>query len=100
LGTWLGHASAFVEMPLSRAGGAGSDREGDSGQRETRTAKLLFDPIFSGRAGPTAYTGPARIRASPCEVEDLPGCDCVFISHNQSVPSVPTELFGVWCWRS
>lgn len=72
MGTWLGHAGAFVEMPIT---------EGRDGKR--RTAKFLFDPIFSGRAGPTQYTGPARYRASPCEVEDLPGCAAVFISHNQ-----------------
>lgn len=71
-GTWLGHAGAFVEMPIAQ------DRHG-----KPRTAKFLFDPIFSGRAGPTQYTGPARYRASPCEVEDLPGCAAVFISHNQ-----------------
>ena len=69
LGTWLGHASAFVEMPL-RAG---------------RTVKLLFDPMFSSRAGPTQYTGPARMIEAPCAVEELPGVDCVFISHNQCV---------------
>jgi N-acyl-phosphatidylethanolamine-hydrolysing phospholipase D len=72
LGTWLGHAGAFVEIPLER---------GKDGQ--ARSAKLLFDPIFSGTAGPAACTGPKRYRKSPCEVDDLPGCDCVFISHNQ-----------------
>lgn len=70
-GTWLGHAGAFVEVPLNGL------------EKEKGTAKLLFDPIFSGRAGPTSYTGPGRIRESPCMVEDLPGVDCVFISHNQ-----------------
>ncbi|KAK4053959.1 Protein-lysine N-methyltransferase efm4 [Microbotryomycetes sp. JL221] len=72
MGTWLGHAGAFVEMPWGH----------DGLKRHQNTFKMLFDPIFSGRAGPTAYTGPARYRPSPCEVEDLPGCDALFISHN------------------
>ncbi|KAL8281156.1 hypothetical protein RQP46_006514 [Phenoliferia psychrophenolica] len=72
IGTWLGHACAFVEMPWTGAGAGDSDE----------TLKLLFDPIFSTRAGPTQYTGPARLTPSPCQVDDLPGCDAVFISHN------------------
>lgn len=78
VGTWLGHAAAFVEMPWM-----GEDAAG-----EPASLKLLFDPIFSQRAGPTQYTGPGRLTPSPCQVEDLPGCDAVFISHNQSVVSV------------
>lgn len=68
--TWLGHASVFVEMPSVPSA---------SGQ----TAKVIFDPIFSLRAGPTQYTGPRRILPAPCQVKDLPGCDVVCISHNQ-----------------
>ncbi|SGY21131.1 BQ5605_C016g08200 [Microbotryum silenes-dioicae] len=73
LGTWLGHASAWCEVPLV---------DGERGKAEPRSVKLLFDPIFSGRAGPTAYTGPTRLKDSPCQVDELPGCDAVFISHN------------------
>ncbi|KAK4054571.1 Protein-lysine N-methyltransferase efm4 [Microbotryomycetes sp. JL201] len=72
MGTWLGHAGAFVEMPWGH----------DGLKRHQNTFKMLFDPIFSGRAGPTQYTGPARYRPSPCEVQDLPGCEALFISHN------------------
>ncbi|KAM0791247.1 hypothetical protein ACM66B_005725 [Microbotryomycetes sp. NB124-2] len=72
MGTWLGHAGAFVEMPWGH----------DGLKRQQNTFKMLFDPIFSGRAGPTQYTGPARYRPSPCEVADLPGCEALFISHN------------------
>jgi N-acyl-phosphatidylethanolamine-hydrolysing phospholipase D len=72
IGTWLGHAGALVEFkPL-----VSSSRE------EEKSVHLLFDPIFSERAGPTAYTGPSRFKKSPCQVSDLPGCDAVFISHN------------------
>ena len=69
IGTWLGHASALVEIPsLDRA--------------ERRSTFLLFDPIFSLKAGPTENRGVTRFKNAPCQVEDLPGCDAVFISHN------------------
>jgi N-acyl-phosphatidylethanolamine-hydrolysing phospholipase D len=69
IGTWLGHAGTFVEFP-SLAG------------KSDESVYLLFDPIFSTRAGPTPYTGPGRLKQSPCKVSELPGCHAVFISHN------------------
>ncbi|GAA5960770.1 hypothetical protein JCM21900_006867 [Sporobolomyces salmonicolor] len=82
-GTWLGHASVLVEIPLEPVEGVANE-EGDreKGKGGQRTLKLLFDPIFSERAGPTSYTGPGRIRPPPCKIEDLPGVDAVLISHN------------------
>ncbi|GAA5833508.1 hypothetical protein JCM9279_001546 [Rhodotorula babjevae] len=104
--TWLGHASVYVQLPLDvapdplsglrrrsvdgeadeakvRGGGKGAvDEEDQYAEDEGTTLKLLFDPIFSERAGPTSYTGPGRLRAAPCEVQDLPGVDAVLISHN------------------
>ncbi|GJN89415.1 hypothetical protein Rhopal_002395-T1 [Rhodotorula paludigena] len=71
-GTWLGHAGAFVEIPLEQA----------DGRKGPRSLKLLFDPIFSLRAGPTSFFGPKRMHEAPCAVSDLPGVDVVFISHN------------------
>lgn len=72
IGTWLGHAGALVEFtPLI-----------SSSRTKEQSVHLLFDPIFSERAGPTAYTGPSRLKKSPCQISDLPGCDAVFISHN------------------
>lgn len=71
VGTWLGHAAALVELPLPLPSGG---KDGST--------YFLFDPIFSYRAGPTQYTGPARFNKTPCTVADLPGCDVVFISHN------------------
>lgn len=73
-GTWLGHASALVQFPLASAK--------DTTEDDQSSIYLLFDPIFSNRAGPTQYTGPARFSKTPCEVGDLPDCDAVFISHN------------------
>ncbi|GAA6049778.1 hypothetical protein JCM3770_002156 [Rhodotorula araucariae] len=104
--TWLGHAAVLVQIPLDvppdplaalrrrsaenepdegdvRGGGAGAvDVQDQYGEEEGTTLKLLFDPIFSERAGPTSYTGPGRLRAAPCAVQDLPGVDAVLISHN------------------
>jgi L-ascorbate metabolism protein UlaG (beta-lactamase superfamily) len=69
IGTWLGHASTLVEIPpLDNV--------------EQKSTWLLFDPVFSMRAGPTVNSGVARFKKPPCQVEDLPGCDAVFISHN------------------
>ncbi|KIW42062.1 uncharacterized protein PV06_05647 [Exophiala oligosperma] len=70
IGTWLGHAGVMVEIPSLAP------------SPEAKSTWLLFDPIFSTRAGPTPYRGVARMKKSPCQVEDLPGCDAVFISHN------------------
>ncbi|TVY88969.1 N-acyl-phosphatidylethanolamine-hydrolyzing phospholipase D [Lachnellula willkommii] len=64
--TALGHAGVITEQSLE--GG--------------KSLYVVYDPIFSPRAGPTQYTGPQRLRGSPCQVTDLPGCDAVVISHN------------------
>ncbi|TVY60908.1 N-acyl-phosphatidylethanolamine-hydrolyzing phospholipase D, partial [Lachnellula suecica] len=65
IGTPLGHAGALTEMRVNG-----------------KSYWALYDPIFSMRAGPTQYTGPMRMKPSPCQVTDLPGCDAVIISHN------------------
>ncbi|KAG4440612.1 hypothetical protein IFR05_003929 [Cadophora sp. M221] len=73
VGTTLGHAGVVTELPL----------EGTVGEKgEKESFWIVFDPIFSTRAGPTQYTGPGRMKKSPCQASDLPGCDAVLISHN------------------
>ncbi|TNY23092.1 Metallo-hydrolase/oxidoreductase [Rhodotorula diobovata] len=78
-GTWVGHAGAFVEIPL-RAPSSTSRSSSSTGA--SSTLKVLFDPIFSARASPVTWFGPKRMREAPCSVEDLPGVDIVAISHN------------------
>ena len=62
--TFLGHASVLLQLANGR--------------------HVLFDPIFSFRAGPSAMgvsSGPSRLLEAPCSIQDLPGCDFVCISH-------------------
>ncbi|GAA6030718.1 hypothetical protein JCM8097_006287 [Rhodosporidiobolus ruineniae] len=86
-GTWLGHAGAYATIPLSPpafSSSASSSASSSTSPAASEADKLhlLFDPIFSPRAGPTSWLGPKRAKDPPCEVEDLPGVDLVFISHN------------------
>ena len=59
--TWLGHATALVEI---------------EGRR------VLFDPIWSQRCSPSALIGPRRLHRVPMRLEDLPPLDAVVISHD------------------
>ncbi|KAK0123814.1 hypothetical protein ONS95_008810 [Cadophora gregata] len=91
VGTTLGHAGVMVQIPLEGTSKVVEEgkREGDEDEigdvkRKGRKERLwvVFDPIFSARAGPTQYTGPGRTKRAPCQVHDFPGCDAVVISHN------------------
>ncbi|KAF4627175.1 hypothetical protein G7Y89_g10981 [Cudoniella acicularis] len=73
VGTSLGHAGVITELPLEGTAENGGDK---------KSLWIVYDPIFSPRAGPTRYTGPQRLRPPPCQVTDFPGCDAVMISHN------------------
>lgn len=80
IGTTLGHAGVMVQLPLE-----GTMRLESRGAEKVEGKEklwIVFDPIFSARAGPTQYTGPGRLRKAPCQVEDFPGCNAVVISHN------------------
>ena len=59
--TWIGHASTLVQL-----GGI----------------SLLTDPIFSDRASPLSFAGPARHVAPGIALAELPHIDAVVISHN------------------
>nr|HET7859254.1 MBL fold metallo-hydrolase [Caldimonas sp.] len=59
--TWIGHASTLVQL-----GGI----------------SLLTDPIFSKRASPVSFAGPARHVAPGLALAELPHVDAVVVSHN------------------
>ncbi|KUJ12962.1 Metallo-hydrolase/oxidoreductase [Mollisia scopiformis] len=87
VGTWLGHAGVMVELPLEGVRNASMSRASTGSWPSLPTQRkpslwVLFDPIFSMRAGPTQYTGPSRMKPSPVQAADLPACDAVVISHN------------------
>jgi L-ascorbate metabolism protein UlaG (beta-lactamase superfamily) len=49
---------------------------------QTRGLNLLIDPVFSKRASPAQWIGPARVNAPGVAFDDLPDIDAVLISHN------------------
>jgi len=59
--TWIGHATALVQA---------------SG------LNVLTDPIFSRRASPVQFAGPARAYPPGLHLSELPHIDVVVISHN------------------
>ncbi|HEV8555273.1 MAG TPA: MBL fold metallo-hydrolase [Actinophytocola sp.] len=59
--TWLGHATALVEI---------------EGRR------VLFDPVWSERVSPSQAVGPRRLHPVPLALEDLPPLDAIVISHD------------------
>jgi L-ascorbate metabolism protein UlaG (beta-lactamase superfamily) len=58
---WLGHASALVEIDGVR---------------------ILTDPVFSRRASPFQFVGPARLHPVPLALEQWKNIDAVVISHD------------------
>lgn len=69
--TWLGHATALVEIDGYR---------------------ILTDPVWSERCSPARSIGPRRLHPPPLPVESLPALDAVVISHDHhdhlDMPSV------------
>lgn len=59
--TWLGHATALVEVDGYR---------------------LLTDPVWSERCSPSRAVGPQRLHPPPVPLEALPALDAVVISHD------------------
>ncbi len=59
--TWIGHATALVQM-----GGVA----------------ILTDPIFSERASPVSFAGPKRAQPPGLALDQLPRVDAVVVSHN------------------
>lgn len=59
--TWLGHATALLEIDGYR---------------------LLTDPVWGDRCSPSRTVGPQRLHRPPLPLESLPGLDAVVISHD------------------
>ncbi len=59
--TWLGHATALVEIDGYR---------------------VLTDPVWSERCSPSKTLGPGRLHPPPLDLEALPALDAVVISHD------------------
>jgi L-ascorbate metabolism protein UlaG (beta-lactamase superfamily) len=59
--TWLGHATALIEIDGHR---------------------LLTDPVWSQRCSPSKTVGPQRMHPPPVPLEGLPALDAVVISHD------------------
>jgi L-ascorbate metabolism protein UlaG (beta-lactamase superfamily) len=59
--TWLGHSTMLIDVDGHR---------------------VLTDPMFSERASPFSFVGPARFHPPPIALEDLPTIDAIVISHD------------------
>jgi L-ascorbate metabolism protein UlaG (beta-lactamase superfamily) len=59
--TWLGHASALIEVDGVR---------------------VLADPVWSDRVSPSQLVGPRRMHPVPIAFDELPPIDVVIISHD------------------
>ena len=59
--TWIGHATTLIEI---------------DGRR------VLTDPIWSERASPSTWVGPARFHPPPIPLAELPPIDVAVISHD------------------
>lgn len=59
--TWLGHATALLEVDGYR---------------------ILTDPVWSERCSPSNTIGPQRLHPPPVKVEALPALDAILISHD------------------
>ncbi|WP_424295502.1 MBL fold metallo-hydrolase [Gordonia sp. (in: high G+C Gram-positive bacteria)] len=59
--TWLGHASAVVDLDGVR---------------------MVTDPVLSQRCSPSQFIGPKRLHRAPLTAAELPHLDVVLISHD------------------
>jgi L-ascorbate metabolism protein UlaG (beta-lactamase superfamily) len=59
--TWLGHSTLLIDIDGHR---------------------VLTDPVWSERASPFSFVGPARFHPPPIALDDLPKLDAIVISHD------------------
>lgn len=59
--TWINHATVLLQ---------------------TRHANILTDPVFSRRASPVSWAGPARVHDPGLDLSDLPDIHVILLSHD------------------
>lgn len=59
--SWLGHATALIEIDGYR---------------------VLTDPVWSRRCSPSRTVGPQRLHPPPLDIEALPALDAIVVSHD------------------
>ncbi len=59
--TWLGHSAILLEIDGVR---------------------VLFDPVFGGRASPFTWVGPKAWYEPPLSIDELPPLDAILVSHD------------------
>jgi L-ascorbate metabolism protein UlaG (beta-lactamase superfamily) len=79
------YPSPFADRPPARVEG-GALRVVALGHAsfliQTRGLNILVDPVYSRRASPLQWIGPARVNAPGVAFADLPPIDAVLVSHN------------------
>ncbi len=70
--TFINHATVLIRVGLNESAGQASSNE----------FRILTDPIWSHRASPVSFLGPARVRPPGVSWDQLPKIDLVVVSHN------------------
>lgn len=70
--TFINHATVLIRVGLNATDGEG----------QTAEFRILTDPIWSHRASPVSFLGPARVRPPGVSWDQLPKIDLVVVSHN------------------
>ena len=77
--------SPFADQPPGRVDG-GALRVAAIGHAsfliQTRGLNILVDPVYSERASPSQWIGPARVNKPGVRFDDLPPIDAVLVTHN------------------
>ncbi len=82
--TWPRQApSPFTTKPDMRVGGVRSTLIGHASFLvQAAGLNLLIDPVYSKRASPVQFAGPARVNPPGIAFDDLPPIDAVLITHS------------------
>jgi L-ascorbate metabolism protein UlaG (beta-lactamase superfamily) len=70
--TFINHATVLIRVGLNES----------AGQEFANEFRILTDPIWSHRASPVGFLGPARVRPPGVSWDQLPKIDLVVVSHN------------------